>query len=205
MSRPSIYSRPDKPLTIPVRERRDRPTLSPIETPAPVAVDAATECHVTPGDVAARMVGYLGRQGDFLTLEPSAGTGQLAQALLNAGHSPCELVLVEKHIRLASGLYRFGAAVNNRCFLEWAAEVKGRVSFPRVIMNPPFRQVRQHVKAAVELLGSGGHCEPATLVALVPVTYRNDDAETVEILPEDTFTTARVRTKIIRVVRGAKP
>jgi hypothetical protein len=75
------------------------------------------------------------------------------------------------------------------------------VEFPRVIMNPPFSDVRKHVAAALSLMGRGGHAEPATLVALVPITFQHDDAETLETLPPDTFATAKVHTKIIRIER----
>jgi len=47
------------------------------------------------------------------------------------------------------------------------------------------------------LLGFGGH-DTKTLVALVPVTYQHDDAEALETLPRDTFSTVNVSTKIIR-------
>jgi hypothetical protein len=50
-------------------------------------------------------------------------------------------------------------------------------------------------------MGRGGHAEPATLVALVPITFQHDDAETLETLPPDTFATAKVHTKIIRIER----
>ena len=200
MNRPSQYSRPAKPLTIPVRRRREAAPLELAEAHEVIAVDRATECHVTPDAVAARMVGYLGPVGDFLTLEPSAGTGQLARALIASGHSPQELTMIERHIKLAGSLHAIGPTINS-CFLEYAEEVKGRAEFPRIIMNPPFREVRKHMTAALSLLGRGGHAEPATLVALVPVTYDHPDAEHLETLPDDTFATARVHTKIIRVSR----
>lgn len=200
MNRPSIYTRPAKPLTIPVRKRGEPAPLDVSEVPEVIAVDKATECHVTPDDVARRMVEYLGPPGDYLTLEPSAGTGQLARALLATGHSPCELTMIERHNTLATGLHSIGPTIN-RCFLEYAEQVKGCAQFPRIIMNPPFRQVRQHIAAALSLLGRGGHSDPATLVALVPVTFQHEEAEHLEDLPDDTFSTARVRTKIIRFQR----
>ena len=46
MTRPAIYSRPNKPLTIPVRKRGEVAPLSQIEAPEIIAVDRATECHV---------------------------------------------------------------------------------------------------------------------------------------------------------------
>jgi hypothetical protein len=195
--RAGVYTRPAKPMTIPVRRRLD---FEPIAKAAPVeivAVDKFTECHVTPPGVAARMVEYLGEQGDYLTLEPSAGTGNISRALIAAGHSPRELVQVERHNRLSAGLHQFGTVIN-RCFLEYAAEVAGRAEFPRVIMNPPFSDVRKHIAAAISLMDRGGHAEPATLVALVPITFNRDDCETLEHLPNDTFSAAKVYTKIIR-------
>lgn len=197
----SLYTRPAKPLFVPVKRRDDFAKLDKPEPIEIVAVDKATECHVTPDDVAGRMVRYLGRQGDFLTLEPSAGTGQLVRALFAAGHSRFELTMVERHHGLASGLRKLGPVIN-RCFLEYAAEARGKVEFPRVIMNPPFSEVRKHVTAALSLMGRNGHAETPVLVALVPITFRHSDAETLEELPSDTFATAKVYTKIIRIERG---
>ncbi len=200
MKRPSIYSRPDKPLFTTVHRRERFAPVGTVQLAQPVVVDKATECHVTPDDVAARMVGYLGPVGDFLTLEPSAGTGQLVRALLASGHSRYELTMIERHRTLALALDKLGPVIN-RCFLEYAEEAKGRIEFPRIIMNPPFRDVRKHIAAALSLLGRGGHGEPATLVALVPITFEHAEAETLETLPDDTFATAKVRTKIIRFTR----
>lgn len=66
-------------------------------------------------------------------------------------------------------------------------------------MNPPFSGVRKHVAAALSLMGQNGHDSPACLVALVPITFQHESAEELEILPEGTFPTANVRTKIIRI------
>lgn len=197
--KPSVYTRPNKPLWAPVRRRRDEfaaPALAAL--PEVVAVDRFTECHVTPPDVAARMVRYLGFVGDVLTLEPSAGTGNLSRALIESGHSVNELVQVERHHKLAGMLHQFGTVIQ-RDFLEYAAEVRGRVEFPRVIMNPPFSDVRKHVAAALSLMGRNGHDFQPVLVALVPVTFQHDDAKHLETLPHDTFSTAKVHTKIIRI------
>ncbi|MEP2783940.1 MAG: hypothetical protein ABJO67_11550 [Pseudoruegeria sp.] len=198
MKRPNIYNRPNKPLTIPVRKRREPEALTPMDTPEITTVDAATECHVTPDDVARRMVEYLGPQGDYYTLEPQAGTGQIVRALLESGHSENELLMIERHIKLASGLYKYGPTIN-RCFLEYTDDMRGKVHFPRIIMNPPFRTVRKHISAALELLDPCGHSDGATLVALVPITFKHDDAETMEVLGPDTFANAKVTTKIVRV------
>lgn len=197
----SVYTRPNKPLSIPVKSRGWHRQIKPVEVVEPVIVDAATECHVTPLDVARRMVEYLGPQGDYLTLEPQAGTGQLVKALFEAGHSKHELLMIERHIKLANNLHGLGT-VKNTCFLEYAVEAKGKIEFPRIVMNPPFREVRKHMSAAISLMGKGGHQEPARLIALVPITYQHDEAEELEILPNDTFSTAKVNTKIIKIEKG---
>lgn len=198
----SVYTRPKKRMLIEVQRRKDH-SLKPVETMAePVIVDRATECHVTPLDVARRMVDYLGPQGDYLTLEPQAGTGALVSALLASGHSDCEICAVERHHKLASTVRRLGVPVIQECFLEYAERVRGKVHFPRVIMNPPFSKARAHIKAALSLMGQNGHQEPAVLVALVPITSEHPDAELLEELPDDTFSTCCVRTKIIRIEKA---
>lgn len=195
----SVYSRPNKPMFIPVQRRNSGAIPEVREIQEPLMIDRASECHVTPADVAARMVDYLGRPGDFNTLEPSAGTGALVSALLERGYSPNEICAVERHHKLARTVRRLGVAVFERCFLEYAERVRGRVEFPRIIMNPPFSQVRRHMKAALSLLGRNGHHAPAIVVALVPITFEHKDAETIEVLSEDTFSTCRVRTKVVRI------
>ena len=77
----SVYTRPNKPQYIDVKKRLAVEIKEPAPLPDPVIVDMATECHVTPKPVADRMVEYLGPVGDFITLEPSAGTGALIEAL----------------------------------------------------------------------------------------------------------------------------
>jgi len=198
----SVYSRPNKPMSIPVR-RRHSVEIKPQAIQEPVAVDRASECHVTPPDVARRMVSYLGSQGDYLTLEPSAGTGALVSALLASGHSSrAETCAVERHHTLAGAVRKLGVPVIQECFLEYAARVRGKVEFPRIIMNPLFSEVRKHVKAARSLLGRNGHVEQPVLGALVPVTFDHEAAEMMETLPEDTFSTCKVRAKIVRILGG---
>lgn len=190
-----LYKMPKGRRTIEPKRRADF-TAPEVTTVEVMTVDKATECHVTPPDVAARMVQYLGPQGDFLTLEPSAGTGALVRALYEAGHSRYEMTMVERHNTLAAKLRPLGP-VFNQCFLEYAEQAKGKIEFPRIIMNPPFRAVKQHVKAALGLLGRGGH-DVATLVALVPSSFQMDGFTTLENLPATTFKSAKVYTKIVR-------
>ncbi len=200
----SLYTRPNKPARLVVTRRERIEPLTAEAVPEPIEVDRATECHVTPPSVAARMVRYLNASPDMLTLEPSAGTGNLVQALFDSGHSSMELVAIERHLGLGlswGGRFK-DIALLRLCFLEYAERNKGKVEFPRIIMNPPFRKAEQHVKAALSLLHPGGHND-AVLVALVPVTFEHPDAETLETLPPDTFAAAKVYTKIVRFVFDA--
>lgn len=201
----NLYTRPNKPARLTVTHRREVPVQAPRPLPAIVEVDRGSECHITPAPIAARMVEYLGPPGDFLTLEPSAGTGNLIHALYAAGNSCRELTAIERHHALCSVVReRFTGDQYidplQRCFLAYAAEMQGRIEYPRIVMNPPFRDVRKHMGAALSLLGCGGHgC--ATSVALVPITYTHDDAEILEVLDVDTFPTAKVSTKLVRFER----
>ena len=202
--RKSVYTRPEKPMFVSV-QRRTCPTLPQAPEIAemiaePLVIDKASECHITPPDVARRMVEYLGPAGDYATLEPSAGTGALVSALLASGHSKGEITAVERHYKLAAKVATLGVPVIQECFMGYAERVRGKVAFPRIVMNPPLSKVRRHIKAALTLLDQSGHREPATLVALAPVTFAHEGAEELEVLPENTFSTCVVRTKIIRIV-----
>ncbi|EFO31906.1 methyltransferase type 11 [Roseibium sp. TrichSKD4] len=164
--RKSVYTRPDKPMFVAV-QRRTSPTLPQApEIAEPLVIDKASECHITPSDVARRMVDYLGPAGDYATLEPSAGTGALVSALLASGHSKGEITAVERHHKLAAKVATLGVPVIEECFLGYAERVRGKVAFPRIVMNPPFSKVRRHIKAALTLLDAGGHREPANLVGV---------------------------------------
>ncbi len=198
----SVYCRPNKPRTMAVTRRKEASVMTRPELPQVIEVDRASECHVTPGEVAARMVDYLGPAGDFLTLEPSAGTGNLLQALYDVGHSRYELVAIERHHGLCGAIrkrFKDSRYIDpiQQCVLDYEEAAHGKIEYPRIIMNPPFRAVKKHLCAALRLLGCGGH-DAATLVALVPITYQHNDAETLEVLDRETFSAAAVSTKIIR-------
>lgn len=196
-----------------VNNRRAVQVIEPQALPQPIEVDVVTHCHVTPAEVSALMVDTLEAPTDALTLEPQAGTGNLIQSLLESGHSINEIVAVERHITLAQGIEkRFSHLgdtntaeaqhfnVINECFLDYAATAQGKIEYPRILMNPPFKQVRAHMKAALSLLGKAGH-DDAILVALVPITYQHEEAELIDTLSNDTFALAKVNTKIIRIWR----
>ena len=53
------------------------------------------------------------------------------------------------------------------------------------------------MNAALGLLEKGG-----VLIALVPVSYSHPDETLLEKLPQDTFHSAKVNTKIIEIIKG---
>ena len=203
---PSLYSRPDKPRVMDVKRRESVTADRPETLPEVVAVSRETECHVTPPEVAMRMVECFRPCGDRLTLEPHAGTGNLIRALYDAGQSPFELVAVERSFELCSIIRtRFsGREYTNpihSCFLQYAEAAAGGIEYPQIIMNPPFRQVKRHVEAGLSLLGRGGH-DIAILVALVPITFEHEEAILVCELPAGTFTNTQASTKIVTFQRA---
>lgn len=208
MQRPSIYTRPaDKPRSMVVpRGGENTPVIEKLATSEPLMVDKGTECHVTPEGVAVNMFYHLDLRAGHKFLEPSAGTGNIILAMADRGHDCANITAVERHCGLCDAMRaRFVAKqeeysameydkINliNECFLEWSAQTGE--SFDRIAMNPPFKAVRAHMAAAEGLLKPGG-----VLVALVPITFKHDHAIVLEELPNDTFLTAKVWTKLIRI------
>lgn len=197
----SLYTRPNKPRTLVVQNRGGVPPVAPLVTPSFVTVDAATECHVTPPPVAAKMVEYLCLKNGLTVLEPQGGTGNLAAAVLESGCTFSKFVTVERHNSLCDTMRkRFGGeplTLVQSCFLSYSFSQRDSIRFSRVLMNPPFRHVKKHMDAALSLLAD----EDAILVALVPVTYDHPEAELCEVLDRGTFCTANVMTKIIKISR----
>ncbi|MCZ4283100.1 class I SAM-dependent methyltransferase [Kiloniella laminariae] len=192
----SLYSRPAKPRTMLVPLTRGAPEKVLLQIPEILAVDRATECHVTPDFIGEKMVDYLDAEANHSVLEPEAGTGNLVAALIAGGIEPCKITAIERHCGLFENLsQRFGkwpgVDLVNDCFLEYAGATQSE--FDRIIMNPPFREARKHISCALRLLKPGG-----VLVALVPVTFTNDRAELLEDLPSDAFQNVKVYTKLIR-------
>lgn len=208
----SVYVRPNKPQTLTVTKRDRVCTLSPVVIHDVLEVASVTECHVTPPEVAALMADYLGlpRHGQK-ALDPQAGTGNLINALLESGYNYNQITAIERHCDLSEHcLNRFGKQVKtfNTCFLEYAENNKlnaryagnNKLFYQRIITNPPFKNIKKHMNAALELL----HCPNnlgASLVALVPLSYDHPEAYTLDELSSDTFQNTNVRTKIIQIDR----
>jgi len=129
----------------------------------------------TPQHVAQKMAGYINPVPDMKILEPSAGIGNLCDAMVEAGATKDNITTVEPDCILREILsmkgYRLTPSSDNfmdkqlqQCFFE---------QFDAVIMNPPFsnKQDVEHVTAAYNCLKSGGR-----LVAIVSegTMFRSD-------------------------------
>ena len=193
----SLYTRPNKPRAVAVSRRERVEIPKPGTMPEPIEVHSSTECHVTPEGVAGRMFDYLAPNGMETVLEPSAGTGNLVASMLDSVQA---VHAVEMQQSLAGAIeQRFeddpALTVWRADFLDWAAE-PCRDRYSAIIMNPPFKQVKKHMQAAIDLLDDGGR-----LIALVPTTYQHPDAYDLEELGPDTFASAKVYTKIIEIMK----
>jgi len=196
----NIYQRPvNKPRFTVVNNRKVAPKMALPEEVEIIEVDKYTECHVTPLDVANRMVSYLSATLDDEILEPEAGTGNIIKALIDEGYSTKKITAIERHYNLCNTIEKRFTGEQfiepiQQCFLEFASQTHKR--FAKIIMNPPFKNVKAHIKSAFSLLSHGG-----SIIALVPVSYEHPNAELLEELPSDTFPTAKVFTKIIEITK----
>lgn len=104
-------------------------------TPKPMVEDLLDRANIEPG---------------MKVLEPSAGKGNIAEALRDTG---AEVDVVEYHSTLSNLLEEKGFNVVGSDFLEYS---KG--GYDRIVMNPPFEngQDIQHVQHAFDLLKPGG-------------------------------------------------
>jgi len=148
----------------------------------------ADQLFPTPPDLAKRMVEYARVQPGDCVLEPSAGTGNIIQAVRDAVDT--EIMAYEINQELCSALRsRFESyemQVRQRDFLEVDDFME---QYPVVLMNPPFSNGAdiKHINHALKFLRPGG-----VLVAICangPRQQREfmDRAEHWEELPAGTF------------------
>ena len=198
----SVYSRPKKAKTLTVTKRDRVCTLSPIVIHEVLEVSSNTECHVTPLNIAAVMADHLGLPSNGQkALDPQAGTGNLLNALLEMGYNYNQITGIERHYDLSQySLNRFEKQVNiiNSCFLEHVK--KDKTPYQRIITNPPFKYVKAHMNASLEILKCPKDLG-ATLVGLVPISYEHPEAYTLDEFNGDTFQNTKVWTKLIQIDR----
>ncbi len=148
----------------------------------------------TPEDLAAEVVAMADIEPGMNVLEPSAGVGNLVDAIVSAGGVVHAFEIDDKRrsILQSSGLMRF--PVSSGDFLTFEASP----TFDRVVMNPPFAKQAdiRHVMHAFRFLLPGGK-----LVAIMSsgVMFRDNKLTadfrdfvyshdgSIERLPEDSF------------------
>jgi hypothetical protein len=125
----------------------------------------AHQFYPTPENVAAAAIELAEIGPDHFCLEPSAGTGGLADHMPKTQTHCIEVSKLRCDVLAAKGY-----DVTQADFLEWATKTTDR--FDRIVMNPPFDQGRwkAHLEAAASLLKPGGR-----LVAILPVSAKGKD------------------------------
>ncbi|MEN6544470.1 MAG: DUF4942 domain-containing protein [Armatimonadia bacterium] len=133
--------------------------------------DKSHQFYPTPEGLAAKVVQMAHIQPGMKCLEPSAGTGAIAD------HMPVDAThCIEVSELRASILEAKGFAVTQGDFLSLASVMKPL--FDRVVMNPPFSEGRwqAHLQAAAGLVKSGGKgFWTGRLVAILPASAKGKD------------------------------
>lgn len=173
---------------------------------AGVTVAVVADLFPTPAALARRMVDAADIQPGDRVLEPSAGTGNLADAILRraAASQGVTLQLVERDRRLADALEKFGAPVRCADFLECNGDIG---TFDRIVMNPPFSGGVDiaHIRHARAHLKPGGR-----LVALCAdgprqrAAFADDGAIVYESLPAGTFAEAGTGVNVALLIIGGR-
>ena len=132
--------------------------------------------YPTPEHMAQQAIELADIRESHLNLEPSAGTGGLADYMPKDRTTCVEISQLHCEVLRAKG-----HNVVQADFLEWAASSRaGGWRFDRIVMNPPFDSGRwqAHLSAAITLLKSASR-----LVAILPESAKT---EHVERMLEDT-------------------
>lgn len=163
---------------------------------AGVVTVAADQLFPTPFELAKRMVALADVQPGLCVLEPSAGTGNIVRAILDAVDT--EVLAYEINQSLCSQLSRtfpsYKLQVRCRDFLT-VEEFAGQ--YRRIVMNPPFADMQdaKHILHAWRMLAVGG---VLVSIASAAVKFRTTGPYielrelieiygTMEDLPDDTF------------------
>lgn len=176
-----------RPMSRELPERNSEVDAMKLALKGGVQVVSAPQLFPTPLEIAERMVDFLDIGPGMTVLEPSAGTGNLLQAIMNDDRASA-VVAVEINQSLADRLKMEYPLAHVHCldFLEYE---RGNYPVDRIIMNPPFEKgvdIR-HIRHAFEMLKPGGR-----LVALCANGPRQreefmDMAEHWEDLPAGSF------------------
>ncbi len=164
----------------------------------------------TPRPLAERLVAAAAIQPGMRVLEPSAGSGSIAE-VIRERHPDARLDVIEHQHTLRELLRDQGFTVVATDFTQYEP---APVRYDRIIMNPPFeqRQDTQHIRHALNLLAPGGR-----LVAIASGSFPSrgdkDSAAlrewierlggTIEKLPEGSFADSGTSVSTVLVVVDA--
>lgn len=124
----------------------------------------------TPRALVSRMIEAADLRPGMSALEPSAGKGDIAIALIGAGIERENLQCIEQNPTLVKHLQKLEFKVYGSDFLSFSAPFR----FDRVLMNPPFERSadEKHIKHAYTFLHYGGRlvaiCSSTTGRSLAP-------------------------------------
>ena len=134
------------------------PSLMLIEaiTSGEVATNATFQFFPTPPEIVQRMLEPLGDLEGLRVLEPSAGDGAIAKALVARRAEVTAVEFDERRIKSLRDCVGTEATIVHRDFLAFARETHLR--WDAIVMNPPFSQQQDidHVEAALDLLAPSG-------------------------------------------------
>ena len=144
-------------------------TLNQLQAGIPIHVKKETQFFATPLETAQQAIATLGDLRGKRVLEPSAGTGALADLARAAG---AEVLVVENWMPNVLALKEKGYSVHEHDFLSLGQAELG--SFDFVIMNPPFsgQQDLAHVKHALSFLKADGQ-----ITAIVSSQFKNSSTK----------------------------
>lgn len=171
----------------------------------------------TPPELARRMVELAEIRNYDDVLEPSAGVGNLLEALFD-GNPPGYVQAIELDLDRANGLREKFSDIGiwQGDFLEWpGAMVEPPPIFDAVLINPPFsnNQDIRHVRHAWELLRPGGRLvaiiSPHSIFAEDQLCFEfrqwlREIGATVDVLEEGTFAESgtSIRAQLIVAIKG---
>ena len=141
---PELETLPPEPRSAP----RETPPADPVAADlaamkatlkAGVQVVSAPQLFPTPPELAARMVELADLKPGLTVLEPSAGTGNIAKAILDAVDT--EVLAYEINSDLCLHLRRtFPSWKLKACCQDFLEVTDFQGHYPRILMNPPFTQ-----------------------------------------------------------------
>jgi phospholipid N-methyltransferase len=150
----------------------------------------APQLFPTPPDLAEKMVEYAEIAQGMTVLEPSAGTGNILQAIMNDDTARA-VIAVEINQTLCNRLKAEYILTDVHC-MDFLAYNRGNYPVDRIIMNPPFENGSdiKHILHAKSMLKPGGK-----LVAICAGGPRQTEklqplCDSWELLPAGTFASA---------------